>query len=141
LEKHPQLFKLITEGNEFAFRAGLLVEKCLDGGELGDFYRSAGVFFELHPDSFLKIVAVEDISESNIKSMLTMLPLGTVDNIDRQVAVIQKRKALLEQIKDRSLTEIRDIGLSFLRQQEELLLNTRTRSDSRSNQSKSLKDK
>src|SRR5690554_4485585 len=33
VETGQQLFRLIAKGNKFAFRAGLLVMRCLDGGE------------------------------------------------------------------------------------------------------------
>ena len=46
IEKRKQLFELIAEGNEFAFRIGLLIAKCLDGGDLEDFHRSVGLFLK-----------------------------------------------------------------------------------------------
>jgi hypothetical protein len=52
VEEGQNLFKLIAKGDEFAFQAGLLVARCLDGGELEDFHRSAGLFFEAEPSVF-----------------------------------------------------------------------------------------
>jgi len=40
----PKLLKLIEDGNETAFQAGILVSSCLGVGDLEDFYRSAGIF-------------------------------------------------------------------------------------------------
>jgi len=64
-----QLFDLISTGNQIAFRAALLVRKCWDGGDLEDFYRSSGVFFEKHPLVFLQIVKEKAITDSEIEYM------------------------------------------------------------------------
>lgn len=121
VETGQKLFKLIAKGNEFAFRAGLLVARCLDGGELEDFHRSAGLFFEAQPPVFLEIAKEKTVSESVIKSMLTMLPLDTVDNIDRAIYVIENRIALLKGVSEGRFEEIRRVGLKSLEEQEETL--------------------
>ena len=121
VEAGQQLFRLIAKGNEFAFRAGLLVMRCLDGGELEDFYRSAGLFFEAKPSVFLKIAEEKKVPETAIKSMLTMLPLDTIDNIDRAISVVERRMAMLEAISDSRLDNLKKAGLSFLGDQKVML--------------------
>lgn len=121
IEAEQQLFRLIAKGNEFAFQAGLLVLRCLDGGELEDFYRSVGLFFEAKPSVFLKIAEEKKVPDMAIKSMLTMLPLDTVDNIDRAIGVVERRMAMLETISERRFDKIKKAGLSFLRNQKEML--------------------
>ncbi len=121
VEAGQQLFRLIAKGNEFAFRAGLLVMRCLDGGELEDFYRSAGLFFEAKPSVFLKIAEEKKVPETVIKSMLTMLPLDTIDNIDRAISVVERRMAMLEAISDSRLDNLKKAGLSFLGDQKVML--------------------
>ena len=121
VEVGQQLFRLIAKGNEFAFRVGLLVEHCLDGGELEDFYRSAGLFFEVRPSVFLQIVEEKKVPYTAIKSMLTMLPLDTVDNIDRAISVVERRMAMLEAIGDSRFDNLKKLGLSFLEDQKEML--------------------
>jgi hypothetical protein len=120
-----KLFKLVSEGNEFAFRAGLLVTRCLDGGELEDFYRSGGIFFDIKPALFLRIVEEECVQRSIMKSMLTMLPLDTVDNIDRAIEVVEIRIAKLDAISGSRYEDIRDAGLSFLEEQKSALYRIR----------------
>ena len=122
VQKHrTQLFELIRGGNESAFRAALLVSECWDGGEAEDFDRSAGIFFETKPHAFLQIVKEKVIHNSRLRHMLTMLPLDTVDNIDRKISVVQNRIAILKGLGDGSLEEIIKRGLSVLEKEKENL--------------------
>jgi len=121
VEAGQQLFRLIAKGDEIAFRAGLLVVRCLDGGELEDFHRSAGLFFEAKPSVFLKIAKEKKVPDTTIKSMLTMLPLDTVDNIDRAISVVERRMAMLEAISDSRFDNLKKAGLSFLGDQKVML--------------------
>ena len=121
VEAGQQLFRLIAKGNEFAFRAGLLVVRCLDGGELEDFHRSAGLFFEARSSVFLKITGERNLPETAIKSMLTMLPLNTVDNIDRAISVVERRMAMLEAISDSRFNNLKKASLPFLGNQKVML--------------------
>jgi hypothetical protein len=108
------LFNLIDMGNSYAFQAALLVHRCWDGGDLEDFYRSSGMFFEKRPLLFLQIAKEKAISDSEINYMLTMLPLDTVDNINLNISMVENRINVLKKIDDESLNEIRKKGLSFL---------------------------
>jgi len=121
VEEGQQLFKLIEKGDEFSFKAGLLVMHCLDGGELEDFHRSAGQFFEVKPSVFMKIVDEKKIPDLSIKSMLTMLPLDTVDHIDRAVSVVERRISILEAIDDSQFDNLKRIGLSYLTDEKAML--------------------
>jgi hypothetical protein len=121
VEAGQRLYRLIAEGNEFAFQAGLLVMRCLDGGELEDFHRSAGHFFEAKPSVFLKMAEEKNTPETTIKSMLTMLPFDTVDNIDRAITAVERRIAILEAISDSSFDVLKKTYLSFLEDQKAML--------------------
>jgi hypothetical protein len=109
-----QLFHLISTGNMSAFQAALLVHKCWDGGDLEDFYRSAGILFDTRPLVFLQTVKEKAIQDSEIVDMLTMLPLDTVDDIGRQISMVENRIKKLKNISDESLSEIKRKGLSSL---------------------------
>lgn len=115
-----QLFKLISDGNPLAFRAALLVSECLDGGELEDFYRSTGAFFERQPQVFMHIVKDQGIQDTQLNYMLTMLPLNTVDNINLKLSVVENRVAILKSINNKSFIEIREKGLIFLEKERQL---------------------
>lgn len=117
--QNKQLLELISKGNEPTFFAVLLVSRCLDGGDLEDFYRSAGNFFEAKPRVFLQIVKGRGISDSQIKYLLTMLPLDT-DDIDRKVNIVDNRIALLRRIDEGTLEEIKKRGLSFLEKEKKI---------------------
>jgi hypothetical protein len=119
-----QLFHLISTGNRPAFQAALLVHKCWDGGELEDFYISAGIFFEKQSLVFLQLVKKNAITYAEIESMLTMLPLDTTDDIDRQIFVVKNRIKILKEIGDESLSEIKIKGLSFLEKEKDNLYKT-----------------
>src|SRR5271157_1242906 len=116
-----QLFHLIGTGNLTAFQAALLVHKCWDGGELEDFHISAGIFFEKQPLVFLQLVKEKAIPYSEIESMLTMLPLDTTDDIDRQISVVENRIKILKNIGDKPLNEIKRKGLSSLEKEKDNL--------------------
>lgn len=119
-QKHrTQLFKFICQGNPFAFNAALLMFKCWDGGELEDFYRSAGIFFESQPHAFLRTAKEKTIKDSHLRDLLTMLPLDTVDNIDNQISVVENRINILRNLDDESLRAIKMKGLNFLEQEKE----------------------
>jgi hypothetical protein len=116
-----QLFDLIGTGNLSAFQAALLVHKCWDGGDLEDFYRSVGIFFEKQPLVFLRIVKEKAIQDSEIVDMLTMLPLDTVDDIGRKISMVENRIKKLKNISDESLSEITRKGLSSLEKEKDNL--------------------
>jgi hypothetical protein len=114
-----QLFDLIKKGNQFAFGASLLVYKCWDGGVLEDFYRSTGMFFEKEPSLFLQIIKEKSIADSEINYMLTMLPLDTTDNIDRQIYMVENRINILKKINIESLNEMKRKGLLSLQREKD----------------------
>jgi len=120
-EQYVQLLDIIVSGNESAFRAALLVLKCLDGGNTEDFYRSGGMFFERNPRSFLEIINEMVVPESELKLLLTMLPLHVVDDIDLRISMVRNRVEILRGIKDAAFRVIRHKGLSFLDEEMESL--------------------
>ena len=85
------LFNMVSEGNNYAFEISLLITDCLDGGNLGDMYRSMGLFFELKPSEFFRILDSRPVSNNNLKNMLVMLPLYTVDDIPQKIDLLDKR--------------------------------------------------
>ena len=84
-----------------------------------DFYRSAGIFFELQPHFFLRRVKEGKIEDSQLRDLLTMLPLDSVDNIDYQISVVENRITILRSIADESFREIRTKGVNFLEKEKE----------------------
>jgi hypothetical protein len=132
MQRHrKQLFELIQGGNPFAFSAAMLVSRCWDGGDLEDFYRTAGSFFEIEPRAFLQIVRKRAISDSELRYLLTMLPLDTVDNFDRKISVVENRIKILKSLTDEPLSEMKWKGLSFLEKEKEDLQRIKKEMDKR----------
>ena len=119
LEKGQQLYKLIAAGNKYALRVGLMVSRCLDGGELEDFHRSAGLFLDAHPMEFLEIVKETQVSEKDMEFMLTALPEDTIDNIDRAIEVVTNRIALFQGISSSQHEDMIPVALAILSDQKE----------------------
>jgi hypothetical protein len=120
-KQNIQLFELITRGNESAFHAALLVSRCLDGGELEDFYRSAGIFLEVQPRAFLQITKRMEIPYSQLRPLGTMLPLDMVDDLDRKISTVEKRISILTGISEGSLQDTKEQALSFLEKEKQVL--------------------
>jgi hypothetical protein len=115
-EEQTRLFSLMEKGNEWAFRAALMACKCWDGGDLEDFYRSGGIFFEIQPRTFLRAVKEQALPDQELGDLLTMLPLNTVDNVELQISTVRKRIKIMKSINDDTLQETKKRGLSFLKE-------------------------
>lgn len=102
-EKRAALFDLIRNGNVYSLQTGMLFFYCWSGGELGDFNRSAGLFFDQYPQEFMRIVHDQKVPEDAIERMISMLPLELVDNINGKVALIERRINILAAFKEPSL--------------------------------------
>jgi hypothetical protein len=109
-----ELFQLIRDGNEQAFRAALLVQHCWDGGEAEDFYRSAGIFLEGNPRTFLQMAKDSQVSRRELNRMVTMLPLETVDDMDAQLKEVKQRIATLKAVEDPALVNVKQKALVSL---------------------------
>ena len=108
------LYKAIDSGNTHAFDIGLLVMRCLSGGELGDLYRSFGSFFEKDSKYFFDQLTEREIRDVRLQKMLTMLPLSTVDDIESKIKTIQFRIALLSNVRSQVPPELYSSASSFL---------------------------
>jgi hypothetical protein len=124
-DQRTLLFDLIRQGNEWALRASLLVTTCWGGGELEDFYRSAGTLFEVRPLTFLQIGDQEGITDEELGRMLTMLPLDLVDDLDGKIAAVDRRIRLANGIRKESVSRIAARAVSILQQRREALQRVR----------------
>lgn len=120
-----RLFALIREGNQSAFSVGLSMSKCWDGGELEDFYRSAGTFLELEPQAFLSAARQRKVTESQLQYLLTMLPLELVDDLDAKIGTIDHRIAILKKTRVPSLQSVRKKSLLILQREKQELSSNR----------------
>ncbi len=121
-EIRQALFAKIASANEASLRAGFYVEQCFDGGDLGDFLRAAGQYFDKKPEEFLLEVKHASVSMASYTSMLTMLPLKLVDDLNGQVRAVGRRIQLLDEIDADSFGELKKIGIRALEDQEQSLI-------------------
>ena len=118
---HHELFGRISSGGDEAFRLGLVVRQCLDGGDLGDFYRSAGVYLDLKPEEFLRALENADIEADVFRLMVIALPEVLVDDLPGQIRATVSRAETLERIPPGQFDELRIAGVRYLRTQEQRL--------------------
>jgi hypothetical protein len=125
-KQRRQLLALIEKGNQWGFRAALLVSPCWDGSDAEDFYRASGIFFERLPCTFLRILEERRTSDTQLRLMLTMLPLSTVDDFDEKLAMIRKRISILRGINDAALSDLKGKALVFLINEETKFMKIRS---------------
>jgi hypothetical protein len=100
VEFAQSLFSLVAEGNDLAFQIGITVLPCLDGGELGDFFRSSGRYFDVHPRKFVKALAQAKVETNQIIRMLTMAPADSYNDFDQRLLRISQRIILWDENSD-----------------------------------------
>lgn len=109
------LFDEISKGDTYSFDIGLLILHCMDGGALGDIYRSFGTFFEINPEYFIKAINENKILDVRLKKIFTALPLLTVDNLMLKIEILQLRINLLLNYKNIMNNDKYDRALLFLK--------------------------
>ncbi len=115
------LFDLIAGGDLPSYRVGLRIEKCLDGGDLGDFRRSAGLFFDVRPDTFLDESIRGGVSGERLAELVSALPLALADDPRRQRDLVMERISKLEQSRISSEPQVTRSALNALREHVQLL--------------------
>jgi hypothetical protein len=121
----PELFEHISNGNRESLTIGLFIVGCLDGGDLGDFKRSAVKYFEMKPVDFLENITTNKISMSLYTAILAMPLIEDVDNIESRVITINRRIELLKDIDLEQHAELKATGLEVLEDEKTSLQNIR----------------
>jgi len=116
-----ELFDNIAAGKGTSLAAGFYIERCLDGGDLEDLYRSAGQYFERNPNIFLQEITDFSISTDKYTSMLIMLPLDLVDDVGGKISAIRDRIKILENVNSKKYLELKNAGLLALKKEEKSL--------------------
>lgn len=115
------LFDLIAGGDLPSYRVGLRIEKCLDGGDLGDLRRSAGLFFDSRPDTFLDESIRGGATAEKLAELVTALPLALADDPRSQRNLVIERIGKLERSQISVESQVTGIALNALRELEQLL--------------------
>ena len=122
-----ELFALIASGDNSSLRVGVNIEKCLDGGDLGDFRRSAGLFLDRRPNDFIDETLKLGISPERFSALITRLPLELVDNPSGQAKLVEARKIKLEVSITLANTDFLEHGVDALNSIQKSLSNTKER--------------
>lgn len=109
-----RLLRLVQRGDPNAVELAFLSLRFLDGGDLEDVFRSLGSLTETHPRLFLKEVSQHRVTQAKYESLLTMLPLSTVDNEAKKRRLIERRIRSLAAVKDKPLAVARDEAIAIL---------------------------
>jgi len=120
------LFGHINNGKIESLSLGLFIANCLDGGDLGDFKRSAARFFDIRPEMFVTLIKSKKIPMSLYTSILVMPPIEHTDNIEAKAKVISNRIELLRDIDSGQFAEIKSSGLDALVKEATSLQNIRS---------------
>lgn len=115
------LFDLVASGDSASYRVGLRIEKCLDGGDLGDFRRSTGLFFDTNPHAFLEESIREGVSPERVAEFIASSPLSLLDDPSNQRNLVMERIRKLEQSQIAAESQIAEVALSVLTEQKQLL--------------------
>jgi hypothetical protein len=120
-ERLDELMRRIEKG-ETACLDGMFERRTLlDGGDLEDLFRALGTVSERLPGLFLRKAVEHQVSDFQIGKIVAMLPLETVDDSERQAALLRKRIEGFEAVTDPSLAHGRDVALRALRSQLQLV--------------------
>ncbi len=114
VEQEKLLCDLIRQGNPSAFRAALAGWRCFSGEYGEDVNESAGIFLQMRPHVFLRAVKEKAVPDSELKYLLLALPYDTVDDLDLQLSVVEKRIAIMRSVDDPAVAELKEKALRFL---------------------------
>lgn len=84
------------------------------GGNYEDMIRALGSFSEHNPKLFLSYINKHKLSHRRHKTLLTMLPLITVDDFELKLSMISKRITSVRSIADRDLEKVKKASLEIL---------------------------
>lgn len=110
-----KLLTLVQQGDPMAVDLTFLSIRLLDGGNLEDAMRALSALTGSNPKLFLKQIKKQSMSDRQIKRLLHMLPLDSVDDIDKKKLILDQRIRALSAVDDPSLIDLRDLAIAKLR--------------------------
>lgn len=93
--KLTQLVGTLAGGESLAIRPTGAILSCIDGGELEDAYRALGKYISTSPEELLRAIRSVELSSLQVGYMATMLPLSFSDNVDAQIAELERRRSAI----------------------------------------------
>lgn len=125
----PELARLqlaVATGDVWAARAALVIAHCLGVGDFEDINRSFGRFLEVRPSELLELTREAATQDEDLKLMVTMLPLGLVDQLDAQIAALENRVKIVRLIDRPDLQVQKGKVLTFLEHHRQYLVDVRS---------------
>lgn len=111
-----KLARLVEANNSWAIDIAFSALPALDGGDLEDVVRALGLLTESNPTTFLDFVKQRHLSDYQLRGLLLMLPLDTVDSPHLKIDRIHKRIDSLSAVNHPQLKDVRDEAVQILRQ-------------------------
>ena len=108
------LIRRVTHGEPLALDLALASRASLDGGSLEDLDRALAGVAERRPRVFLNAARVHCLSGDQVASIVTMLPLETVDQTTLRASMLRRRIQRLSSVGAQSLVRLRDAAVSAL---------------------------
>lgn len=93
----------------------------IEGGDLEDVYRGLGMLIESDPRFFLTQMKDHSVTEHQMRRLLRMLPLDTVDDIPKKIRLVRSRMDHLSEISDPALEDIKNKSIAILKQYQSKL--------------------
>lgn len=109
-----RLLLLVKRGDPNAVDLAFLSIRFLDGGNLEDTLRTLGSLTETSPNLFLQEVKKHGLPSYQVRRLLRMLPLDTVDNVAKKRRLVRRRVASLAAVDDKNLVDVRDAAIAVL---------------------------
>lgn len=110
-----KILNLVDEKNIYAFDIAFRsLSYYGSGGDYEDILRSLGSFSEYNPELFFKYVKNYNVSYRRLNSLLTMLPLSTVDDFELKIRVLDKRITAIDKLKNKEFSELKKNSITIL---------------------------
>lgn len=121
-EQTARLVKLIKEDNENSIHLAFLIQPImLPGHLLEEITRALGSVADADPGLFVSLASYYQVSDSELESMINMLPEYVIDDLPERKRAIQGRIDSLLSVQDPKLINTRDKAVSFLKKHFQVL--------------------
>jgi hypothetical protein len=110
-----ELVKELHRGNRRSIDIAFASRQYLDGGELEDLDRELATLAGEFPLEFLEAARMHCLDDRQLKKLVTMLPLESVDDVPRRKAFLNERITRLAAVDNQELQWGRDRAVSALR--------------------------
>jgi hypothetical protein len=111
------LIKLVESGDALAVDLAIKLMPSTDGGNLGDLCRVVNTNIRSNPKLVLGTLRRYAVAPAGFETVLTCLPLDTVDNVQAMIAETEARLAAVSRIDDPQLAEYRRMAIEIYRDQ------------------------